>query len=234
MVVPISTDAAQMAISMIRNKPIIGIAADHLKENAIKSNNANVTGVNSRTPISDRVNFIHDVLPNLKYLTLIYSADAHVFPEAQEVVQTAKKDHILIQKLMVSQLSDLYSVSKNIHSNSQAIFILKDGLIVSGINTLIQQAHTKNIPVIASDDGSVSKGAAFSLGVSEYQTGVDGANVVLQIMRGTKAGCLPIHMMTHYFVFLNPEAAEAQHINPNRVKMAAKKAGFTVSILSSV
>lgn len=87
---------------------------------------------------------------------------------------------------MVSQLSDLYTISNNINPKSKAIFILKDEMIVSGINTLVQQAEERRIPVIASDDGSVSKGAAFALGVSEYQTGVDAAKVALQILNGKK------------------------------------------------
>lgn len=66
MVAPIGTDAAQMSIAMIRNKPIIGIAANHLKSEAAKANNLNVTGVNSKVPPADRMNFIHAALPHLK------------------------------------------------------------------------------------------------------------------------------------------------------------------------
>lgn len=231
MVAPIGTDAAQMTIAMIRNKPIIGIAADHLKEEAAKANNHNVTGVNSKVPPAQRMQFIHDAMPQLKKITIVYSSDDRIFSQVKEVIAAAKKDHIAVQKLMVTQLSDLYTISKNIAPDSQAIFILKDEMIVSGLNTLLQQAHIKNIPVIASDDGSVSKGAAFALGVSEYQTGVDTAKVVNKIINGAKAGDLPVHMMTHYFVFLNPAAAKTQNVNVDVVKAAAKKAGYTISIL---
>jgi len=230
-VAPIGTDATQMAIAMIRNKPIIGIAADHIKEEATKANNHNVTGVNSKVPAAQRMQFIHDAMPKLKKLTIVYSSAGRIFTQVKQVVAAAKKDHITVQKLMVTQLSDLYTISKNIAPNSQAIFILKDEMIVSGLNTLLQQARLKSISVIASDDGSVSKGAAFALGVSEYQTGVATAKVVNKIIKGAKAGDLPVHMMTHYFVFLNPAAATAQHINPAVVKAAAKKAGYKISIL---
>lgn len=230
-VAPIGTDAAQMAIAMIRNKPIVGIAADHLKAEAQKANNPEVTGVLDEVSVAKQIQFIHAALPQLKNMSIVYSTDDRIFSDVQEATATAKENNIGIQKLMVSQLSNLYTLSKNIAPTSQALFILKDELIVSGINTLIQQAQTKQIPVIASDDGSVGKGAAFALGVSENQIGVDSAKMVMQILSGKKASDLPVHIMSHYYVFLNPTAAKAQHVNPAVIEAAAKKAGYTVSVL---
>lgn len=230
-VAPIGTAAAQMAIAMIRNKPIIGIAADHLKAEAKKANNSNVTGVNSRTSTKARLQFIQAVMPNLKKITVVYSTDSHVYSQVKQISAIAKQNHIAVQKLMVSQLSDLYGIGKNIAPNTQAIFILKDLLVVSGLNTLLQQASVRHIPVIASDDGSVSKGATFALGFSEYQTGVDAAKIAIQILNGKKAGSIPVYMMKHTTVFLNPTASKTQNINPNAVKAAAKQSGYPVSIL---
>lgn len=229
LVAPIGTDATQMAIAIVRNKPIVGIAAKHLKEQAKKANNENVTGVLSEVAPIDRMHFIREAMPHLKKLTIVYSADDRIFSQVKQCEAAAKENHIQMQKLMVSQLSDLYTVSKNIEPNSQAIFILKDELIVSGLNTLLQQAYIKHIPIIASDDGSVSKGAAFALGVSEYQTGVDAAKVAVQILNGKKASSMPVHIMKNYFVFLNLTSAKTQGVNPMVVKIAAKKLGYTVS-----
>ncbi|EKD76811.1 MAG: hypothetical protein ACD_42C00597G0001 [uncultured bacterium] len=231
LVAPIGTNAAQMTIAMIRNKPIVGIAADHLKAEAKKANNANVTGVLSRVAPKDRMYFIHEAMPTLKKLTIVYSTDDRIFSQIKQFEKAAKQHHVTVQKLMVSQLSDLYSISKSIAPDTQAIFILKDEMIVSGLNTLLQQAHTKKIPMIASDDGSVSKGAAFALGVSEYQTGVDAAKVAAKILNGKKAGDLPVHIMKHYFVYLNTKSAVKQHVDPTAVKIAAKKLGYKVEEL---
>lgn len=231
LVAPIGTDASQMTIAIIRNKPIVGIAANHLKSQAKKANNPNVTGVTSKVPPEERMHLIHEVLPQLKKLTIVYSADGRIFNQVNAFVAAAKKNHIQVQRLMVSQLSDLYTLSKSIAPDSQAIFILKDEMVVSGINTLLQQAHTKQIPVIASDDGSVSKGAAFALGVSEYQTGVDAGKVAAEILMGRKAGTMPVYDMKNYFVFLNSKSAKTQNVNPAAVKKAARKLGYEVELV---
>lgn len=232
LVAPIGTDASQMTMAIVRNKPIVGIAANHLKEQAKKANNHHVTGVTSKVPPAQRLQFIHHAMPHLKNITIVYSADDRIFSQVKQFVAAAKKAHIHVQKLMVSQLSDMYTLSNNIASNTQAIFILKDEMIVSGLNTLLQQARKKHIPVIASDDGSVSKGAAFALGVSEYQTGVDAGIVAARILNGEKAGNMPVHIMKHYFVFLNPTAAKKEGVDPTAIKAAAKKLGYTVTVLS--
>ena len=76
LVAPIGTDAAQMAIAVVRNKPIVAIAADHVKSEAQKANNLNVTGVNSRVPPAKRMQLIHAAIPSLKKITIIYSASS--------------------------------------------------------------------------------------------------------------------------------------------------------------
>lgn len=230
-VAPIGTNAAQMSIAMIHSKPIIGIAAEHLKQEAKASNNLNVTGDLDQVSIAKQIQFIHQAMPGLKKLTLIYSTADRIFSEVKKVKEYSRRYHIKVQPLMIQQLSDLYTVSRHIASNSQALFILKDELVVSGINTLLQQAEARHIPVIASDDGSVSKGAAFALGVSENQIGVDAGKIAVKIINGEKAGKLPVYIMTHYYVFTNQNGAIKQHISMRKVLSAAKKLCYKVQRL---
>lgn len=227
-VAPIGTSATQMAISIIRNKPIIGIAADHLKTQAKKANNPNVTGVASKVPPAARIQFIQKAIPKLKKITLIYSTDQRIFNQVNEFEKTADKNGIQVQKLMMTQLPDLYAIGKNIAPDTQAIFVFKDELVISGLNILLHKAHEKHIPVIASDDGSVAKGAAFALGASEYQTGADAAKLTAQILNGKKAGDIPVYAIKNYFVFINPKETAAQGINDKQIKSAASKLGYTV------
>src|SRR3989338_839692 len=231
LVAPIGTDATQMTIAMIRNKPIVAIAADDVKQNAAKANNFNVTGVNSHTPPAERLRFLHAAMPGLKKITIVYSTSSRIFDQVQQMISAAKTAHMSVQKLMVSQLSDLYSISKNIAPDNQAIFILKDELIVSGLNTLLQQAKLKHLPVIASDDGSVANGAAFALGISEKQTGVDAAKIALQVLNGKPARDIPIYMMKTPYVFLNSSAATEQGLSVEKIKQAAKLHHYKINMM---
>lgn len=221
-VAPIATQPAQMAMSMIHDKPIVAMAAEIDND----SKPANMTGVLDEISVAKQIDFVHAVNPDIKKITLVYSASDKVFPEVKEAEKTAAKSGIQVQKLMMQQLSDLYTISKQVADDSNAIFIFKDAQIVSGVTTLVNQAKAKGIPVIASDDGSVASGAAFALGVSEAQIGSDSADLTLKVLNGTSPKDLPIYVMQDYIVFINPKAAEEQGVDVDDVRKAAADAGY--------
>jgi len=234
MVVPIGTSANQMALSIIKDQPIVTLAAAFTEADRAKSPNKNVTSISDEVAVSKQFAFIHQAMPNLKYLTLVYSPDDRIYAQVQQASADAKKYGITIQKLQIQQLSDLYTVSKRINTNSQAIFILKDEMVVSGVPTLVKVAQARNIPLIASDDGSVSSGAAFAVGVSERQIGSDGASLALQVLNGTPAINVPIKIMTDYNVFINTKAAETQNVDLGRVTSASNAFSYPVIYLNAV
>ena len=171
---------------------------------------------------------MHSAMPKLKMFTLVYSPSPTVAPEIKQVDDAAKKYGIKVQKFMMQQLPDLYTISKHINPKSQAIFILKDEVVVSGISTLLQQAIKMHIPVIASDDGSVAKGAAFAVGVSERQIGTGGAKLAAKVLSGTPASQVAIELMTHYDVFVNTAGMQKQGVNFENVQKAAKQFSYPI------
>lgn len=224
-IAPVGTDAAQMAIHMIRNKPIIGIAA----ELGNKKLPANATNVLDEVSVAKQIAFIHKALPNIKKITLIYSASGdRIFTEVKKAVTAGKKNNIQVQKLMIEQLPELYTVRQHIAPNSQAVFILKDEMVVSGIRALVQQAEQRHIPVIASDDGSVGKGAAFAVGVSETDIGHDAAELTNKVLNGMSAGKIPQKYMTKYKLFINSAAAKKQNLNLKPIIATANGCGYKV------
>lgn len=226
-IAPIGTDATQMAAHMIKDQPIIAIAAE-----MPKGNNSNVTNVLDEISVPTQIKFIHNALPNLKNMTLIYSDDDRIFADAAAAMSAAQKNNIHMQKLMIEQLPDLYTVQQHIAPNTQAIFALKDEMVVSGISALVQQAERNHMAVIASDDGSVGNGAAFALGVGESDIGKYSAKAAVKMLNGTPANKIPSYTMTQYSVFINPAAAAKQGIDVNALKTAAKKAKYAVDLIN--
>ena len=110
--------------------------------------------------------------------------------------------------------------------------MLKDELVVSGIRVLIQQAQRRQIPVIASDDGSVSNGAAFALGVKESDIGKYAAISTAKILKGTSASDIPQVLMDHYTVFINEKAAKLQGVDLNFIEKVSLKEGFDHDVIS--
>lgn len=226
MVVPVGTATAQMANAINTTQPIVSLAAQFTTKQRNRFRNKNITNILDEVKVSTQLKFIHTAFPHLKKLSLVYSPNDHIFPQVKQAQNIAKQYGIAIQPLMIQGLPQLYTVSKQIASDSQAIFILKDELVVSGINTLVKQAAQRKLILIASDDGSVQSGADFAVGVSEKMIGIGGAKLAMRVLQGMSPSKIPVHIMTHYQVFVSPgyehSKTFANNLTFNKVKAAAK------------
>ncbi|MCD6047953.1 MAG: hypothetical protein K0S08_1600 [Gammaproteobacteria bacterium] len=230
-IAPVGTSASQMAISMIKNIPIVSLASDVSDSDRKKLNPCNIAVVHDEVSDEQQLAFIHAAYPNLKEITLFHSADDKVFPEVKSIIAVGKKFDITIKPVMATTLPDLQTASQNLPTGTQAIFVLKDSLIVSGIAQLAKVAAQQHIPLISSDDGSVQNGAGFALGVHEKQIGSDGALLAAQILNGKKACDLPITEMHKLTVFLNPAAMQKMGASVESVKQTAVKMGYPVEVM---
>jgi len=200
LVVPIATSTAEMTLSMVKNQPIIALAADIPENSRLPKQTCNIAVVDDELNNTQIISFIHLTYPALKTLTLIHSTSDKIFPEVVEVKKAALQYGINLHVLMVQNLTDLYSVGQAMPSDSEAIFILKDSLIASGIETLIKITVKRKIPLITSDDGTIKKGASFALGVHEQkitcilsthnlETAVNFGNRILALSNGRILRC---------------------------------------------
>ena len=238
MVVPVGTATAQMADALNTTQPIVALAAEFTSAKRATFRNKNITNILDEVDVAKQLKFIHSAFPKLKKMTLIYSPNDHIFPQVKQASALAKGYGMTIQALMIQGLPQLYTVSKQIDADSQAIFILKDELVVSGINTLVKQAAQRKILLIASDDGSVKSGADFAVGVSERLIGVGGAKLALQVLEGKSAGDIPVKVMTQYHVYVSPAYETSKTFAPdfgfNKVKASAQQFSYPVETLAPV
>ena len=103
LIVPLATSTTQMAISMVKNQPVIGLAANFPSSVRDKDNLADrFTTVPDEIDSPGLITFVHSILPNVKKITLIYSAEDKVINAVNEAVIAAKQNGIIIQPLMIS------------------------------------------------------------------------------------------------------------------------------------
>lgn len=233
MIVPIGTGATEMSLAMIKDKPVVSLAAEISEHDRQARKNCNIALVRDEISSKKIIAFIHTVYPNITDMTLIHSSADKVFPEVNETIAAGKQYNITVHHIMASSLPELTSITQSIPSQTQAIFILKDSLIVSGISTLANAAHSRHIPLITSDQGSVQDGAGFALGVHEKQIGVEGAKLAAEVLMGKSACTLPIAEMKNLTVFINQSALSQESQNIKTVRDAAAKLNYAVEITDS-
>lgn len=233
LIVPIGTDATQMSAAVIQHQPIVSLAASLTQQEREQRKSCNLAVVHDEISSKQLIDFIHMVYPNLTHLVLIHSTSDKIFPEVAAAVAAGKQDGMQIKPMMVPTLNDLYSTANNIPADTQAILVLKDSLIVSGITTLELAAIKHHIPLITSDQGSVQDGAAFALGVHERDIGVEGAQLAASILAGKQACSLPIVEMTKLTVFVNTAALEKENQSLDAIRAAAKKQNYTLELVNA-
>lgn len=228
LVVPVGTTTTEMAMKLIKNKPILAIAAEITEQQRQNSPNKNMTALIDEFPPEKTLQLIQAVQPQLRNLTVIYSSDPKIYQTITKLEQVIKKKHlnIKLQKLLITQLPDLYTVTQRISKNSQAVLVFKDSLIVSGINTLSKKVDDLHIPLITSDQESVVNGASFALGVSERQIGIEAAPLAKAILTGHSAADMPMIHMKKPRVFYNQQALTSGRINLKNLQLSAKHLNY--------
>lgn len=228
MIVPVATTTAQMTIAMVRQQPIVALAAMIPETERQKMKNHNVTGVEDEISPKKQLALVQGILPQLQKLTLIYSSSDKIIPEVNATIHYAQQANISVQKLMIQNLADLYTMSRQIAKDSQAIMILKDNMVASGINTLIQAAKQRRLPLITQDEGTIRNGAAVALGVRERDIGKTGAELARRVLNGEAIAQIPIQQMTELAVFVNTRASQEQGLNLDAIKRFAQQQHYQV------
>jgi putative ABC transport system substrate-binding protein len=230
LIVPIGTTPTQMAVSMIQNTPIVSLAANFSDSDRMKLTKCNIAVVHDEISPETTLNFIHKAFPNVKKIALVHSSSEKVLPEVETAIQSAKKLNIVISEFMISSLPEMISVTQSLPSDTDAIFILKDSLVVSGISTLIQESLKRKIPLMTSDQGSVESGAPIAIGVHEKEIGEEGAVLANQIIMGKNPCDLKIKDMLKLTIFINKRNFSNLNLNEKNISMVAKQFGYQFEI----
>ena len=231
--VPIGTAASQMTVNLAKSQKILCLATDLIAHLPKSEESLQATFLNDELSATESLSFLHEAFPTIKKITLIYSSSEKVAKEIPHVIEAAASSQIKVQKLMVQTLPELYVVGQAIAPDSQAVFILKDHLIVSGIQTLIQQAEKRKIPVMSSDEGSVISGAAFAIGVKEANIGRQGAQMIKEILNGTPPeSILPQSIKGPFPLFVNRESCLKQGMDFSTFIKTAEKFGFSIEYVN--
>ena len=140
-IIPIGTSASEMTLNIAQDREVICLAAD--LATLPLNHDRNATVLDDNLSPAATLSLCKTIMPDMKKLTLVYSSSEKVAKEVPQIQQSARQNGIKVQSLMVQNLSELYTISRSIDSDSNAIFVLKDHLVVSGIQTLVKQAEKK-------------------------------------------------------------------------------------------
>ena len=226
--VGITTPATLSLSNATKDKPIImGGITYPVEAGLIKAEHKpgnNITGVSDRTPIKQQLEIMKKVLPNMKKVGILYTANEdNAVKQAQEAEKLAKELGLEVKVSTVANTNDIQQVTESLASQTDAIFVPIDNTIASAMATVVKVTDAKKIPVFPSADTMVADGGLLGLGVDQYQIGVETAKVVAKVLKGADTKDMPIVLANEGVIYLNEAKAKQLGIEiPKEIKDKAK------------
>ncbi|MCD5500161.1 tryptophan ABC transporter substrate-binding protein [Lactobacillus delbrueckii] len=209
----ITTPSSQALANATKKKPIVlGAVTDPKGAGLVKNNKrpgGNITGVSDRAPIKQQLKLIQRFLPRLKTLGIIYtSSDSSAVSGYKQIVSYCKQMGINYKAYSISNSNDLNQVSQQMLTQVDAVIVPTDNTIAGAMQTLVKNANAAKKPVFPAAGTMVKDGGLATYSVDQYQLGLIGAKVTVQILQGKKPGNMAIRYVEHGTLYLNLKEAK--------------------------
>lgn len=200
-IVTIGTPSAQSMVASSRTIPIVYAAVtDPVSAKLVPSweaSKTNVTGVSDELPLPAQIEIMKKTVPNLKSVGYVYSPGEINSTVVMKQLQTLlAKDGIALVSVPAQRTTDVPQAAKSLQGKVDLIYTSLDNNVVSAYESMYKVAKDMKMPLVASDTGSVKRGAAIALGVNYHELGVATGKVVGRILKGEKPGDIPSQRMS--------------------------------------
>ena len=216
-IVAIATPSAQAAVAATKNIPVVFAAVtDPVAAKLVKSWNAsgtNVTGVSDRLPLAPQIDLLLKVKPGAKRVGYVYSpGEVNSVVVLKELKAELAKRGMTVVEAAAPRTVDIPSATKSLVGKVDVMYTSTDNNVVSAYEAMVRVAQEAKLPLVASDPGSVKRGATAALGMNYYDMGRQAGKMVDKILKGTKPGTIAPETGNKLALVVNPEAAKKQGV----------------------
>jgi putative ABC transport system substrate-binding protein len=221
----IGTLASQMMHEVTTHKnlprPIVFTCVNHPTEFQIvpseSSPGGHITGVKELVDFQEELNYLLQYKPEIRNILLVYNpTEPGLVKDQQRVATLVEERNLTLTTVEIFYNNELMVKVAPHMECADAVLILKDNTVVSGLDALVKLCNRYRIPLIASDLDSPDRGAAFGYGVHEIEFGRQAATKALKILEeNVFPGNIPVTPVAQFAFKINAEAAEKQGIAPS-------------------
>ena len=174
LILAVATPTAMAAAQAITDVPVLFTAVTDPAGSALVESmdkpGGNVTGTSDAVDAKDLLALVPQIAPDAKSVGIVYNAGEPNAVTQVDWAKAAAKDLGLEIKLATADTSSAVQQAAD-SLDVDAFFVITDNTVVSALETLIQVAEDKKIPVIASEGDSVKRGAIATIGIDYYKLG---------------------------------------------------------------
>jgi len=245
LILPMSTPVISASCGMVKRKPIVfTYCSDPIAAGAGKSftdHLPGLTGIGSFPPVAEMVEFIHQIMPEVKSVGTIYNASE---ANSVKVVDVARdlfaKAGIKLEEVTVSTSADVLQAAQALASRHvDAFYIQGDNTVIQGFDAVVKASHDAKIPLFVDDPDVAKRGAVACVGLGYYRPGYAAAKPLARVLLGESPAVIPIENVSEKVLWIDLPQAEKlgltippdilsevqrdpQHSNPSPTPAAGK------------
>ncbi|WP_323841229.1 MULTISPECIES: ABC transporter substrate-binding protein [unclassified Moraxella] len=215
-IVAISTPTSQSLAAATQTIPLIytavsdPVAAKLIDNNGVATQ-ANITGLSSQLPLEPQIELFTKVKPNAKRIGYVYSpGEANSVALKDRLNELLPKYGMTLVDIPANRSADVAAATRALDGRADLIYTSLDNNVASAMEAMVQVANELDLPIIASDEFSVRRGAAAALGVNDFDFGVVTAKLVAGVLDGKKPADIKPSIMNDLTLYISPKHALEQ------------------------
>lgn len=215
----IGTNLAQSLAKKTSSIPIVlGAATDPKAAGLINSwehPGGNITGTSDLSPVKAQLDSLLEILPEAKRIGIIYnpSEDNSGIIASRFKMECEKRDLTPVAKTISNQ-NEIKQTIISLVGKIDALYAPTDATLQSAFPVLIATADELKIPVFNCDEGTVEKGAIFSVGFDYKTLGRISAEMAMNILINEKSPSgMPIRLADKFQLYYNQSQIEKLNLS---------------------
>lgn len=213
LILAIATPAAQAAANATKDIPILITAVtDPVAANLVQSlekPNTNVTGTTDMNPVKEQLALFKELAPQAKKIGVIYnSSEVNSRVQVDLAKKAAGELGYTIVEAVATNSAEVLQAAKTLAGKVEGIYVPTDNTVVSALESVIQVAEEKDLPLVVGEGDSVKRGGLATVGIDYYKLGRQTGEMALRIIeQGAKPQDMPVEAQKEYDLILNKKAA---------------------------
>ena len=215
-IIPIATPAAMIMQNATEDNqiPVVfsavsdPVGAGLAKEDG--SNAGNITGSCDLLPVDEQLKMIRKMLPDAKKIGILYTtSEANSVSTIKEYKKVSDKYGFEIVDTGINTLADVDMAAADLVGKVDCICNLTDNTVVQALQTVIEKANSKKIPVFGSEIEQVKAGCVAAMGIDYFELGKNTGAMAAKILKGEATAKDTEYIKTaNSALYVNTEAAD--------------------------
>lgn len=149
------------------------------------SNAGNITGSCDLLPVEEQLKMIRAMMPEAKKIGILYTtSEANSVSTIKEYKEKAGEYGFEIVDTGINTIADVDLAASDLVGKVDCICNLTDNTVVQALQTVIEKANAKNIPVFGSEIEQVKAGCVAAMGIDYFELGKKTGAMAAKILKG--------------------------------------------------